>query len=259
MRKFFNWFSSAFAILFAIPSFLILISWNALPGDSLYGVKTGLEDIALATTIRTPLASAFSLNFTERRFSEANRLLAKSGSTLGYTLLVAEAKETQTIIVDQKDSKKAEELVTKIEEYQKNIEEKKLALSTEPSAIIPQASPAFGTQESGQACIQVITPAKNPATGECSEFPTPCDVPTGWVQVSSCVGGEVPEKTTIPSPTPASSVEVVIEDLEQTNQELEEIKEEIKIQLPPQASEKAKENLEEHRDREKPSKYKPNE
>ncbi|MBN2361884.1 MAG: hypothetical protein JXR83_20705 [Deltaproteobacteria bacterium] len=29
-------------------------------------------------------------------------------------------------------------------------------------------------------CIQVITPAMNPDTGECVEFPTPCDVPEGW-------------------------------------------------------------------------------
>lgn len=30
-------------------------------------------------------------------------------------------------------------------------------------------------------CIQVITPAYNPATGECREFPTPCAVPKGWI------------------------------------------------------------------------------
>ncbi|MEK7212383.1 MAG: hypothetical protein AAB686_01775 [Patescibacteria group bacterium] len=29
-------------------------------------------------------------------------------------------------------------------------------------------------------CVQVITPAKNPETGEIREFPTPCDVPPGW-------------------------------------------------------------------------------
>ncbi len=37
-----------------------------------------------------------------------------------------------------------------------------------------------------EVCIQVITPAKNPRTGECKEFPTPCDVPTGWEKVSAC-------------------------------------------------------------------------
>ena len=30
------------------------------------------------------------------------------------------------------------------------------------------------------ACIQVITPARNPSTGEVKDFPTPCDVPQGW-------------------------------------------------------------------------------
>jgi hypothetical protein len=35
-------------------------------------------------------------------------------------------------------------------------------------------------------CIQVITPAKNPLTGECKEFPTPCDVPPGWQKVEKC-------------------------------------------------------------------------
>jgi len=35
-------------------------------------------------------------------------------------------------------------------------------------------------------CADVITPAQNPETGECREFPTPCDVPEGWVTVDSC-------------------------------------------------------------------------
>ncbi|MBI4474920.1 MAG: hypothetical protein HY646_19785 [Acidobacteria bacterium] len=30
-------------------------------------------------------------------------------------------------------------------------------------------------------CIQVITQACNPLTSECRDFPTPCDVPDGWV------------------------------------------------------------------------------
>ena len=209
---------SAVAVVSAIPSFLILISWNALPGGGLYGIKTGLEDIALAITIRTPLASAFSLNFTERRFDEANILLAKKGSTVGYTLLVAEARETQTIIVDQKDSQRAQELITKIEEYQARIEEKKLAIATQPTAILPPRE-------------EVITTVSTPT-------------PTTQAQTTAPVGTEV--KTPIPSPTPAPSAEVVIEDLEETNEQLEEIKEELKRDLPPSASEKAIEEKEEH-------------
>ena len=29
-------------------------------------------------------------------------------------------------------------------------------------------------------CLQVVTYAANPATGECQAFPTPCDVPDAW-------------------------------------------------------------------------------
>jgi hypothetical protein len=36
------------------------------------------------------------------------------------------------------------------------------------------------------SCAQVITPARNPSTDECQEFPTPCDVPDGWETVQSC-------------------------------------------------------------------------
>lgn len=33
-------------------------------------------------------------------------------------------------------------------------------------------------------CIQVITPARNNATGEIREFSTPCDVPQGWTPLN---------------------------------------------------------------------------
>lgn len=35
-------------------------------------------------------------------------------------------------------------------------------------------------------CVQVLAPARNPLTNECRVFPTPCDVPDGWVSVGSC-------------------------------------------------------------------------
>lgn len=43
-------------------------------------------------------------------------------------------------------------------------------------------------------CIQVVTPAKNAETGECKEFPTPCDVPEGWQPVGSCYTVQASEK-----------------------------------------------------------------
>lgn len=53
----------------------------------------------------------------------------------------------------------------------------------EQSKTAPSANPASSrmpARDSGTACIQVITAAQNPATGEVRDFPTPCDVPQGW-------------------------------------------------------------------------------
>ncbi len=36
-------------------------------------------------------------------------------------------------------------------------------------------------------CAQVITPALDPDTGNIVEFPTPCDVPEGWLVVENDV------------------------------------------------------------------------
>lgn len=47
------------------------------------------------------------------------------------------------------------------------------------------------TEEGGKICIQVITPARNPLTGEVRDFPTPCDVPPGWEAVRASVWTEI--------------------------------------------------------------------
>lgn len=196
MREFLSNLLSALAIVLIIPTTLILISWNAIPGDKLYPLKRGLEDIALFLTIRTPIASAFSLEFTDRRFSEANILLAKKGSTLGYTLLVEGATQTKDIIVEKNDAAKAAELVAKIEEYQKTLEEKKIAVVSSPSTFLPPKP---------RETPQTITPLP-----QAPSQPPPVDV----------------------QPEPAESVEEVIHDLDAANEELEEIKDEIKEALP---------------------------
>lgn len=63
-----------------------------------------------------------------------------------------------------------------------------------------------------RACVQVITPAKDPASGRCVEFPTPCDVPSGWIKAPEC-GIETPGTRPMPTilspyirPTPPSEI-----------------------------------------------------
>lgn len=44
----------------------------------------------------------------------------------------------------------------------------------------PSYNQNSGSQDS-QICIQVITDARNPISGRVETFPTPCDVPEGWL------------------------------------------------------------------------------
>lgn len=52
-------------------------------------------------------------------------------------------------------------------------------LDSTPRCLLPEPVEGW-CPEDGEVCIQVITYAKNPKTGEVKSFPTPCDVPEGW-------------------------------------------------------------------------------
>ncbi|MCJ7805058.1 DUF5667 domain-containing protein [Patescibacteria group bacterium] len=207
MKTFFDAFLTSIAILLAVPAVLILASWNALPGEALYTTKTSFEKVALAVTIKTPLASMLSLNFTDRRFGEANRLLAKEGSTLGYTLLVTQASQSKDIIVGKQDVKQAAVLVQNIENYQKSIAEKKAVLATQPSAVVP--SSVTGSAPVATPYVPTVAPFIPTST------PAPSAAPAAATE-----------------PTPAASVSVVIANLDQTSSQLEELRQEIIRDVP---------------------------
>ncbi len=211
MKKFLNILLTGFAVFFFVPTTLILISWNAIPGDSLYSIKTGLEDVALTLTINTPLASAFSVNFTDRRYTEATKLLAQEGSTVGYELLVAEAQQTQNIVVGKKDIKKGAQLIGNIEEYQMEIQEKKAEIQAQVS-----------TPPSTVATPKPATPAPTPFVVQDPITPTPAPKEKETVIINK------PTEVIIEEEEP----EEVIENLENAIEELEEIKEEVEEEMP---------------------------
>lgn len=68
------------------------------------------------------------------------------------------------------------------------------AVKQTPSTTVQTPIPTAPTL----VCAQVITPAKNPLTGECVSFATPCEVKAGWEKVSSCALNTKPP-TTSPS------------------------------------------------------------
>lgn len=58
--------------------------------------------------------------------------------------------------------------------------------AVEPTGLIEKPFPAARPAPVPMVCIQVIQPAKDPMSGACKEFRTPCDVPLGWVAVNAC-------------------------------------------------------------------------
>jgi len=69
------------------------------------------------------------------------------------------------------------------------------------------APPELGDQdknEGGNICAQVVTTARDPITGEQRDFPTPCDVPQGWVTVHTSDGPADPRLAGPNGPIPVT-------------------------------------------------------
>lgn len=89
------WSTASFLL---IPSGLILVSWNALPSQPMYRVKVGLEKTLLAVLPSSVLQSSMQVKFTERRFDEAEQLLATNLASTGLNNLDQQVLETQRSI-----------------------------------------------------------------------------------------------------------------------------------------------------------------
>lgn len=165
MRRLFDGLITAIALIFFVPTTLVLASWNAIPGDGLYSLKTSLENTTLLILSGTPFVPEVSMKFTDRRLGEATALLDKKGSTVGYDLLIANAKQTQVLIAEKNDTVSAAEFSKNIDDYKKQIEKTKVQVASEvqtqpnqptgqtatpaPIATVPPAAPPPAVGNSG--------------------------------------------------------------------------------------------------------------
>lgn len=249
MRKVLGIIISVFAVFFSVPTGLILASWNALPGDSLYTTKRALENVTLTIVQSTPLASSFSVGFTDRRYKEADKLLATKGSTLGYSLLVEQAQQTKNIIVDQKNTQQADQLIQNIDQYEKLIEAKKSIVAAEAqqaTSIVTNTQPSqTGTQPQPvyTSPSQTGTVTQPQTTQTQTTQPAGATTPTQTqpqAQQPSQAQPAVQQPVQQPSVNPQQNAQQTIAQLNDAQQHLERIKNEIKKELPDSASERAK-------------------
>lgn len=210
MKRVFDVLFTAVALLLSIPTVLILVSWNAIPGDKTYPLKSGLEDAVIFVFSGTPLVPEVSMKFTDRRLNEATILLAKKGSTVGYNLLVSEAKQTQAYIVKKDDDQSGIQFSKNIDGYKKEIEKKKVEVKAEIAA---KANSQTTTVVAPSA---IPTPTEKPVSITIPET-TPTQTNGQTVVINR------PETVVIQEENP----EVVLQNLESTESELAAIQEEV--------------------------------
>lgn len=216
IRKFFDVASWSALFLLAPFTILILLSQNSVPGDFFYPIKRGMENVVLAAASVSPAAKvAFRTNLTERRFSEAEKLLLAKSDTTALDDFVQEVAITQEAVATLSDPTQKQEstktLVNKIEEYQTKLTQ--LQQQVQRNAPPPQtAQPQQPNQNPLLLTATLVPPTAAPTT-----IPPQSPVPSRPGQ---------PPVTVQPSPTPPLAAVVA-----KKNEELEKIKEKAKKEL----------------------------
>lgn len=190
----------ALIVLFG-PSVMIVASWNALPGDSIYGVKLALEKTALALASPSyATAGTLQIKYTERRYAEAKQLLASKQSIQGLPYLEQQIAETKKAI-EKAPNKEAQvalakQYITTLSTVSTDLETQKQSItqSSQPLTSVPTRPTAVPTSEVKEVPTSEVnksTPAPTPrsnaapaASDEAGTFDVP---PIQIAQVTTTV------------------------------------------------------------------------
>ena len=114
MQKIVDYITYGFIAVFALPTVLIMVSWNSVPGDMTYGVKRAFESAALVLA-RPSYDAQTSLNeqYTKRRLDEAKVILASHQSTQGLSYLSQQIAATKAMIQNAPTQEKKQEAAKK--------------------------------------------------------------------------------------------------------------------------------------------------
>lgn len=198
MKKFLNILSWSLLTSFLVPSGLILASWNAVPGDALYGVKVNLEKSLIKVTPSLALQSSLEVSYTERRLTETEQLLAdayKAQETiLSLNNLDAQVAQAQYAIENVSDPTQktalAERYIDTLARIASKLEENKQNLAAAPDIQTPTTAERVqqpiaqdGTQQTnvqqgGSQVAQTQIQTTKPETKTVVTTPTTSSLPT---------------------------------------------------------------------------------
>lgn len=176
--------------MLAVPSTLILASWNAVPGDSTYKLKVGLEKTMLGVAPSQNLKSTLEIKYTERRFDEVQKVLSTDSNYIGESLdnfnnqLIVSQNSVKQIASAEKKYIQTQNLINTLETVSQKIEQEEQILKPSPTKstqLIKPTNTPFISKIETVAPQEIITvmPTKTPPTPSQSPSPTliPTDIP----------------------------------------------------------------------------------
>lgn len=204
-------------VILAIPSILILVSWNAVPGDSTYKIKIVLEQILLGVTPTANAKSTLQIKYTQKRIDEVQKVITTSHANESLSNLTDQVVASENSVKDIKnvEEKKiqTQNLIDTLENVSQKIEQTKQSTSIENSSTstptpIPTKIPTI-----------ISTP-----TLVTNLSPSPTFIPTSTPT-------QIPTKTIIITPTQSSNIysdQNISEKLDKTNEKIKETIEKLK-------------------------------
>ncbi len=196
--------------IFAIPTTLILVSWNSVPGNYSYGIKIGLEQLALNMVISPKLKSALQIKYTQRRFDEVQKVLptdqaSESLDNLNRQIIAAQIT-LDNIKSPQDKTIQTQNLISTLETVSQKIEQEKETINPPTLTNIKNSKNNSVIVNSNQNnIVQVPTqnvpiPTSNP---DSISFPT--NIPTEIIlPAPTVIVYHQPERINPSTPTPVT-------------------------------------------------------
>ncbi len=174
------------------PAALAFVSQNAIPGDKIYPIKRGLEDVILKMASVNPNTQAwFSVNVSNRRFDESKALLLQGkDAEMSLNDLVTSTNIAASEINNLDSGKKtqlAADLTTSIGQYQTSLVAVQTQLSTQVTLkVSPSYSPTPAFSYSPTPSPSTSTPTSSPSAPATITIPTIPSTPIPTPSTIAC-------------------------------------------------------------------------
>lgn len=222
--KIIRWSTTILAVVLALPVALILVTWNALPGDQLYATKRSLETIPrLAFSGNKTLAAQYETKITDRRFFEATTLVKKK-NTDGFNDLRQSIRETAQKVKAAKDPAVKKAYIAQLQSYQ-------AALDKEKQVLIAAATTTPPTTPSEPPPSSPTTPPTNTPPANPNNPTNPTTPPPTTPPPTNPPPVTPPPSTPPPVvPPPPPDPEDPIDTIDETQDEIDDIIEDLEKQ-----------------------------